>query len=104
MPNRAHVPTARMIADFCRKRVSTLLPPLETAALQDYLIDLIQAASPPPKSRGGLDWAQIGDATGIDADALRGTAAELRPVFEAVARGLGRKGGGRRAAVRSVGR
>ena len=101
MPNRAHVLNTRMVADFCRKRIAALLPPLETAALQDYLIELVQAASPPPRSRGGLDWAQIGDATGIDASAMRGIAAELRPVFEAIARGLARRGGGRRGAVRT---
>jgi hypothetical protein len=88
MPNSISLLTSRMIADFCRKRISILLPPQETERLRTYLTSLLESSTSPQMVRGAPDWQQIAAVTNIDAKLLRSLSAAIRPVLDATARSI----------------
>jgi len=56
---------ARMISDFCRKRLAPLLPPHEVEKVRFYMLDMLQACERVPRNKKGYDWSEIALATDI---------------------------------------
>jgi len=91
MSNSSPSLTPRMVADFCRKRLSALLPPKEVGRLQQYMLDLLVSSQRLPMLRGAPDWREISEITGIDHDVLRSMSSSVRPGFDAIERALSRR-------------
>ncbi|MEO6013262.1 MAG: hypothetical protein ABIQ30_06725 [Devosia sp.] len=88
MSKSSHLLTPRMVADFCRKRLSVLLPPQEVERLQRYLLDLLDASVLPPTGRSGPDWREIAAITNIDYNLLRSPGASIGPCLDAIGRAV----------------
>ena len=86
MPATAPVGFARRLNVFCLKRVSTVLPPLETEYLRLYLLNLLRSRQLPPLLGTGVHWGKVGEACRIDPANLRATAEVLKPGFDALIR------------------
>src|SRR3569623_3024503 len=91
MSNSSPSLTPRMVADFCRKRLSALLPPLEVDRLQQYMLELLASALLPPIVRGAPDWCEISAITDIDCDVLRSIGSAVQPAFDAIERTVTRR-------------
>ncbi|EGY02522.1 hypothetical protein AZA_32100 [Nitrospirillum viridazoti Y2] len=79
---------ARMISDFCRARVTRVLPPREAEQLRMHLVDLIRTRTPPPRSGAAFNMTQLAVAADLPADMLEAAATTIRPALDAMVRGL----------------
>jgi hypothetical protein len=61
---------ARMISDFCRKRLAPLLPRNEVEKVRFYMLDMLQACERVPRNNKGYDWSEIALATEIAVENL----------------------------------
>lgn len=78
----------RMMSDFCRVRVAPHLPPRETASFHEYLVDLVETRTGPPRRGAVYDWAAIAAACSIPEATLHATAKHLSPALDALHRAL----------------
>ena len=78
----------RMITDFCRKRVTQVLPPKETEQLERYLVALHRAGGPVPAQGRGVNWRRVSQGCGIEHEVLLAANSQLRPIFAALAADL----------------
>jgi len=78
---------ARKISEFCRKRISTLLPPREVERIRLYMVELTKRSEAPPTKGRGFDWITIAFACQIELEHVLAISTTLRPGFEAIARG-----------------
>jgi hypothetical protein len=81
-----------MISDYCRKRVAVVLSPLETEALRQYLIKLLELGVSPPRLMGHDAWTDVSLGSGIPAAHLKAAHYQLGPIFDAVTRSVSRRG------------
>ena len=81
---------ARRLNTFCLKRVSTVLPPLETEYLRLYMLNLLRSRQLPPLLGTGVHWSNVGKACGIAPADLRSTSKVLKPGFDALVREIRR--------------
>lgn len=80
--------TVRMLSDFCKKRISHVLPPRETERLRIYLVDLLTSGHYPPMRGTDLNWELIAVATELDPELLLAVRDVVRPGIEALQRAL----------------
>ncbi|WP_235068278.1 hypothetical protein [Asticcacaulis sp. YBE204] len=80
--------TPRMISNFCKVRLSSVLSPHETDRLRHYLNDLLERRIFPPYCKNHIDCAAVGQVTGIDEQRLFDVRSHIRPVFDAMCRAL----------------
>lgn len=79
-PEISHV-FARMLSDFCRKRLAPFLPPQDVEKIRFYMLDLLQVCERAPMSNKGYDWSEIARGTDIALD-------DLMPARRAIGHGL----------------
>ncbi|SMQ85921.1 hypothetical protein SAMN06295905_3216 [Devosia lucknowensis] len=84
--------TPRMISDFCRLRLKTVLDSDEIEVMTKYLVGLIELMAYPPYRGSKADWVMLADATGIEANKLKAAGPRLQPVLDAVARSIAMEG------------
>jgi hypothetical protein len=78
----------RMISDFCRVRLTPLIPPLETERLRNYLVGLIQSREQPPRNGKAYALAEMAIAAGTPSITLDPVASQLRHALDAIVRVL----------------
>lgn len=61
---------ARMLSDFCRKRLAPFLPPHEVEKVRFYMLDMLQACERVPRNNKGYDWSEIAQAADIAVENL----------------------------------
>ncbi len=78
--------TPRMISDFCRTRLTSVLPPLEVERLREYMLGLVRIGERPPRNGCGTDWVSVAAACGIGEADLRNAGGTIQYVFDALHR------------------
>ncbi|WP_370322251.1 hypothetical protein [Oricola sp.] len=79
----------RMIDQFLRQRVATVLPPRDLERLASYLHHLIIEELPPPRRSGRPDWNGIASACGVETEALLQAGKTIEPGIDAITRFVG---------------
>ncbi|MBZ9763381.1 hypothetical protein LB553_21205 [Mesorhizobium sp. CA8] len=79
---------SRKISDFCRLRVSSVLPPHEAERVREYMLDLIAQRRQPPRKGRVYDWNEIASHCTVDTDALARARKAIEPGLDAIARAL----------------
>lgn len=80
------------IRDFCRLRLTAVLPPNELRRLARYLTGLADEGRHPPKRVRGYDWSEIADCSGIEYGTILELKEKIRPALDALVRGLNSSG------------
>lgn len=83
MPNAAF---PRMMTDYLRKRAAQLFPPRELERLRLHLLDRLRRAEKLPAAGGGIDWRQLAEDAGLDAELMLQAKDVLKPGLEALRR------------------
>lgn len=78
--------TPRMISDFCRKRIATVLSPLETESLRRYLTKLLELNILPAPLSAQSAWNDFSVETGVSISRLKAAHHQLSPILDAVSR------------------
>jgi hypothetical protein len=91
---------SRKISDFCRKRISAVLPPQVAERVRIYMLELIKRGDAPPRKHGKFDWAAIAESCSMDLQNLLLGESAIRPRLEAVLRKM--KGKLRKARIEQV--
>jgi hypothetical protein len=86
MSSLALLSLRRRIADFCRQKVATLLPPRDRARFETFALSLIDERKLTPRRGQGPDWDAISKTTGIDLESLRSARQGLAPGLDAIDR------------------
>ena len=80
--------TARMLSDFCRKKLTTVLAPREVELFREYILNLLDQRKRPANKGRGLRWDAIAIDCGIEEERLRGASNTIRIGFDALGRAL----------------
>src|SRR5690606_12953095 len=81
--------TPRMISEFCRLRLKSVLVDGEIELMANYLVGLLEIMAYPPYRGSGIDWTSLADVTGIGVERLKAARLQIKPVLDAVARSVG---------------
>lgn len=81
----------RMLSDFCKKRISGVLPPQETARLKTYMLDLMERSEPPPMNGAAIDLEMIAFCSGVAIEDLTNAGTVIHYGFDALRRELKRQ-------------
>lgn len=81
--------TPRMISEFCRLRLKSVLVDGEIELMANYLVGLLEIMAYPPYRGSGIDWTSLADVTGIEVERLKAARLQIKPVLDAVARSVG---------------
>lgn len=99
-----------MVSEFCTRRLEPVLPHDVVQTLHRYMVELLAREEYPPYRGTGLDLTALAQTLSLDRALLQSHKAQLRSVFEAVARAVaegrlrsGLSTRGRRATQRSAG-
>ncbi|CCD86682.1 conserved protein of unknown function [Bradyrhizobium sp. ORS 285] len=77
---------ARKISSFCRVRIDKMFPPLESAAIKAFLLDLIARSVTPPRKMRSYDWDKIAIRCGLNEDAVFNARTAIEPALDAISR------------------
>ena len=77
---------ARKISDFCRLRIDKMFPPLESAAIKAFLLDLIARSVTPPRKMRSYNWDEIAIQCGLNEDAVFNARTAIEPALDAISR------------------
>lgn len=86
MKTKASTLTPRMLSEFCEKRLAPALPREVVKTLHQYMCELLAREEYPPYRGAGLDLMALAQMLSIDRGLLLAQKAQLRPVFDAIAR------------------
>lgn len=86
MKTKASTLTPRMLSEFCEKRLAPTMPGEVVKTLHQYMVDLLAREEYPPYRGAGLDLTALAQMLSIDRVLLLAQKAQLRPVFDAIAR------------------
>lgn len=76
----------RMMDDYCRVRISPLLPPREVEGIRAYLSHLIDLRVCPARRGGHYDWSLISQGCDVDEAIIRGMREGLTPALDSLRR------------------
>lgn len=88
MKTNASMLTRRMVSEFCTKRLAPVLPQEVVQTLYRYVVELLAREKYPPYRGAGLDLTVLAQTLSLDRALLQSQKAQLRSVFDAVARAV----------------
>lgn len=80
-----------MISDFCRKRIATVLSPLETESIRQHLTKLLELSILPPRLSAQSAWTDFSVETGVSIPRLKAAHHQLTPILDAISRTVSRQ-------------
>jgi hypothetical protein len=75
-----------MVIEYCRKRITPVLPPGDIQSLQAYFLASLRGNVSPPRRGGDYHWADIAAACSVALDALLRAKGEVTPLLDALTR------------------
>lgn len=86
MTRQRNLRFTRIIVQYCRQRLPSAFPPVETAKLEAYLLRCFETGEPLPYASTGWSWCKISSATEIDVALIRNATQALTPILDAMKR------------------
>lgn len=80
--------TAAVVTQFCKQRLTGVMPAPDVHALHRYLVELLARQEYPPYRGSRLDLRAVAGTLAIDADRLMSVRPHVQPIFDALARAI----------------